>query len=53
MYLSSFLFIITFIYFKKKLAPTNLFKQNILQRHDMHVFMVIPLIFLAFGSIFA
>jgi NADH:ubiquinone oxidoreductase subunit 5 (subunit L)/multisubunit Na+/H+ antiporter MnhA subunit len=42
-----------YLLFKNFLAPTNLFKQNMLQRHDVHAFMVIPLIFLAFGSIFA
>jgi NADH:ubiquinone oxidoreductase subunit 5 (subunit L)/multisubunit Na+/H+ antiporter MnhA subunit len=38
---------------KTFLAPTNSFKQGILQCHDVPVLMVIPLIFLAFGSIFA
>ncbi len=38
---------------KTFLVPTNSFKQDILQCHDAHVFMVILFIFLAFGSIFA
>jgi NADH-ubiquinone oxidoreductase chain 5 len=40
------LFLFTF------LAPTNSFKQDILQCHDAPILMAIPLIFLAFGSIF-
>jgi len=38
---------------KTFLAPTNSFKQDILQCHDVPVLMAILLIFLAFGSIFA
>jgi NADH-ubiquinone oxidoreductase chain 5 len=39
--------------FSTFLAPTNSFKQDILQCHDAPILMAIPLIFLAFGSIFA
>jgi NADH-ubiquinone oxidoreductase chain 5 len=39
--------------FKTFLAPTNSFKQDILQCHDAPILMAIPLIFLVFGSIFA
>nr|YP_009047466.1 NADH dehydrogenase subunit 5 [Buxbaumia aphylla]AGN74257.1 NADH dehydrogenase subunit 5 [Buxbaumia aphylla]AHG58915.1 NADH dehydrogenase subunit 5 [Buxbaumia aphylla] len=34
------------------LAPTNSFKQDIVRCHDAPILMAIPLIFLAFGSIF-
>nr|BDN79761.1 NADH dehydrogenase subunit 5 [Ditrichum rhynchostegium] len=34
------------------LAPTNSFKRDILRCHDAPILMAIPLIFLAFGSIF-
>ena len=34
------------------LAPTNSFKRDILRCHDAPILMAIPLILLAFGSIF-
>jgi NADH:ubiquinone oxidoreductase subunit 5 (subunit L)/multisubunit Na+/H+ antiporter MnhA subunit len=37
---------------KTFLAPTNSFKQDILQRHDAPILKAILLIFLAFGNIF-
>jgi NADH-ubiquinone oxidoreductase chain 5 len=41
------------LFFKTFLTPTNSFKQDILQCHDAPILMAIPLIVLAFGSIFA
>jgi NADH-ubiquinone oxidoreductase chain 5 len=53
MSLSFLLFIILFVKLKKTfLAPTYSFEQDILQCHDAPILMAIPLIFLAFGSIF-
>jgi NADH-ubiquinone oxidoreductase chain 5 len=40
------------LFFKTFLAPTNSFKQDILQCHDAPILMAIPLIFFTFENIF-